>query len=90
MMLSGEDLPEVITADMLRARMAQRRDIDFNDADFEIPAELLVGLDEDEEEEEDWETRDGKRSKRGKAEKKPAKKRRKPRQGKEEEFDEFF
>lgn len=37
MMLSGEDLPEVITADMLRARMAQRRDIDFNDADFEIP-----------------------------------------------------
>ena len=90
MMLSGEDLPEVITADMLRARMAQRRDIDFSDADFEIPAELLVGLDEAEEEDEDWETRDGKRSKRGKAEKKPAKKRRKPRQGKEDEFEDFF
>lgn len=95
-MLSGEDLPEVITADMLRARMAQRRDIDFSDEDFEIPAELLVGLDEDEEEDEDWELREDKRGKRaksskaGKVEKKPAKKRKKQRPSGDDDFDNFY
>lgn len=39
------DLPEVITADMLRARRS--KGVDFTAADFEIPAELLVGLDEE-------------------------------------------
>jgi len=47
-----EDLPEVITADMLRARMEQRKEIDIDSDDFEIPAELLVGLEDDELEEE--------------------------------------
>jgi hypothetical protein len=95
-MLSGKDLPEVITADMLRARMAQRRDIDFSDEDFEIPAELLVGLDEDEEVDEDWELSDDKRTKRaksskvGKTEKKPAKKRKKQRPSGDDDFDNFY
>jgi hypothetical protein len=40
-------LPEVITADMLRARKRKKFDL-FND-DFEIPAELLVGIEEDDE-----------------------------------------
>lgn len=39
-----DELPEVITADMLRARRA--KGVDFS-ADFEIPAELLIGLDEE-------------------------------------------
>jgi len=54
----GEDedaLPQVITADMLRAGMAQRKEIDFDSADFEIPAELLVGLDDEEKKDEDIE-----------------------------------
>jgi N utilization substance protein A len=95
-MLSGKDLPEVITADMLRARMAQRRDIDFSDEDFEIPAELLVGLDEDEEVDEDWELSDDKPTKRaksskvGKTEKKPAKKRKKQRPSGDDDFDNFY
>jgi N utilization substance protein A len=48
------DLPEVITADMLRARAGKLKSLD----DIEIPAELLVGLDEDDAEvevEEEWE-----------------------------------
>lgn len=45
----GDELPEVITADMLRARRNVNVDMD----DFEIPAELLAGLDE-----EDWEDED--------------------------------
>ncbi|MEZ4710687.1 MAG: transcription termination factor NusA [Caldilineaceae bacterium] len=44
----GDELPDVITADMLRARMSQRQKINVDSGDFEIPAELLVGLDEDE------------------------------------------
>ncbi len=85
-MLTGADLPEVITADMLRARMAQRRDHEFNAGDFEVPAELLVGLDE-EEAEDDWiedsKTR-GKRGKSGKAAKKGKKK--KSRQTENDDF----
>jgi len=42
-----EALPEIITADMLRARQEQRKSVDIADADFEIPAELLVGLNEE-------------------------------------------
>ncbi|MCB9155559.1 MAG: transcription termination/antitermination protein NusA [Caldilineaceae bacterium] len=45
---TDEELPDVITADMLRSRMGQRKKIDVDSNDFEIPAELLVGLDEDE------------------------------------------
>ena len=36
-----DELPQVITADMLRARMAKRSDKSFDD--FEVPAELLAG-----------------------------------------------
>lgn len=43
---SGE-LPDVITADMLRARMAERKKFTFSEADFEVPAELLAGYEED-------------------------------------------
>ncbi|MCB0045224.1 MAG: transcription termination/antitermination protein NusA [Caldilineaceae bacterium] len=90
---SGEELPDIITADMLRERMDQRRKIELDD-DFEIPAELLVGLEdyleEDEEEQEEGDEFDkkagkggAKKSKRGKQEtkKRPAaKKKRRPRQ----------
>jgi N utilization substance protein A len=72
---TAEELPEVITADMLRERMAQRREIDFDDEDFEIPAELLVGLedflDEGDEDSEEWQKKGKSKSK---AKKKPAKK----------------
>ena len=41
-------LPQVITADMLRARMAQRRQAELqNLADIEVPAELLAGYSAD-------------------------------------------
>jgi N utilization substance protein A len=43
-----DELPQVITADMLRARMAQRRrESSFTDTEFEIPEELLVGIDDE-------------------------------------------
>lgn len=61
-----DTLPEVITADMLRAR--KNKGVDLSQ-DFVIPAELLVGLDE--EAEETWDDDDDKRN-RGKAAK-PAK-----------------
>mgnify|MGYP000474278414 CR=1 FL=1 len=44
---SAEDLPEMITADMLRARMEQRKTAD---EELEIPAELLVGLEDENDE----------------------------------------
>lgn len=47
-MTTQEELPEVITADMLRARMAERKKFNFADEDFEVPAELLAGYDEEE------------------------------------------
>jgi N utilization substance protein A len=74
-----DELPKVITADMLRARRGQSIDLP---ADFEVPAELLVGLDEDIEDEE-WEEEEeapkkGRpAAKAGKA-KKPAAKAKKP------------
>ncbi len=55
----GDELPEVITADMLRARRNVNVDMD----DFEIPAELLAGLDEkigEDEDEEDVPAKKGK------------------------------
>jgi len=48
-------LPQVITADMLRKRMAQRKEnANKVAADIEVPAELLIGL-EEEVIAEDWE-----------------------------------
>jgi N utilization substance protein A len=44
---AGEDLPEVITADMLRARMAKRKEAALQEQNFEIPAELLAGIDDE-------------------------------------------
>jgi N utilization substance protein A len=40
------ELPEVITADMLRARRAGRKEKKFTEEVVEIPSELLVGLEE--------------------------------------------
>jgi N utilization substance protein A len=63
-----DTLPEVITADMLRAR--KNKGVDLS-GDFVIPAELLVGLD-DEEIEEEWDEEEDKKG-RGKAPAKAAK-----------------
>ncbi len=46
--IGSEALPEVITADMLRARMAERKKFTFSEEDFEVPPELLKGYEEDE------------------------------------------
>ncbi|MEZ4618263.1 MAG: hypothetical protein R2867_22495 [Caldilineaceae bacterium] len=84
-----DELPDVITADMLRARMAQRKKETIFDDDFEIPAELLVGIDDDEEEGEIWDLDEeqGKSKKTKtkkaapvKADKRPKKKKRRPQQ----------
>lgn len=50
-LVTGDELPQIITADMLRARRAQRKAMDFDDKNFEVPAELLAGYKEDLEEE---------------------------------------
>jgi N utilization substance protein A len=74
------DLPQVITADMLRARRAQGRERSLDE--IEIPAELLIGLDEEEEPAEEWVEEEDDRKKgraaaktkgKGKPAKKPAK-----------------
>lgn len=94
-----KELPNVITADMLRARMAQRRESNFNEADFEIPKELLVGIDGDEED--DWVALDeeipaGARPKKAKKAVPDAKgkgvkkKKRRPVSGDEDDFGKFF
>jgi len=76
-----EALPDVITADMLRKRMAQRKKETILDDDFEIPAELLVGLDEDEEEE--WDAEADSKAKKSKSKKAaPVKADRKPKKKK--------
>lgn len=90
--VEGGELPQIITADMLRQRMTQRRSQQtaFGPLDdIEVPEELLVGIDE---EEDDFEERDGKRTKksrRGVAKRtpsirddKPEKKKAKPKRGK--------
>ena len=48
-------LPQMITADMLRARMAQRKGSVRKSEDIEIPAELLIGIEQKEEVVEEWE-----------------------------------
>ncbi len=94
-----KELPNVITADMLRARMAQRRESNFNDANFEVPKELLVGIDEGED---DWssviddDTPAGARPKKAKKavpdtkNKGVKKKKRRPVSGEEDDFGKFF
>jgi hypothetical protein len=74
---------------MLRARMAKRKEASFTEADIQIPAELLAGIDEDSlKDDEEWideslGARGGKRKKAkgpaakpGKQEKKKAPKKR--------------
>ncbi len=67
--LQAEDLPQVITADMLRQRMAARRqggpaDADFGSVDdLEVPAELLESLEAAEENADELNEQGGKRGK---------------------------
>ncbi len=58
-----DELPEVITADMLRAR----KNVDFNFEDIEIPPELLVGIDEDDDLWDDEELPKGKKKSKPRA-----------------------
>ncbi len=95
-LMPAEELPTVITADMLRKRMAERKaqgGESLSLEDVEVPAELLVGLDEEEEEDEfALEERKRNKARRGKE---PAKhptrkaKAKRPRRRREEEDDEF-
>jgi N utilization substance protein A len=89
--MSATDLPEVITADMLRARMAQRKE-GLSNEEMEVPAELLVGLDEDKKEDEDVEDLIEAEGKAPKASKSSKKGKKKPRHAFEEEddFSDFF
>ncbi len=48
------ELPQIITADMLRARRAMRKE-KAPQQDIEVPAELLVGLETQEAPKDDWE-----------------------------------
>lgn len=91
-----DELPQVITADMLRARMAQRKKESFVDEDFEVPAELLVGLDAADEE---WDGEDFDKPKKTKVKKsvpaKPAdkrvkKKKRRPNSNEDDDFSNYF
>lgn len=89
-----DELPEVITADMLRAR--KNKAIDFSSDDFEIPAELLVGLDEEDLEEWDEEEDDKGRKAKGKAKPaakakpKPKAKAKKRRPARDQDDDRYF
>ncbi len=82
-----EDRAEVITADMLSARRAEKKEIDFDSPDFQIPAELLVGLDDEE-----FENLEKKKGKAKKAAKGKAKgKKKKSRSAKKgDELSDFF
>jgi N utilization substance protein A len=51
---ASTELPEIITADMLRARRAMRKE-STPQQDIEVPAELLVGLEKPEAPKDDWE-----------------------------------
>jgi len=91
-----DELPQVITADMLRARMAQRKKESFLDDDFEVPAELLVGIDE---EGEAWDSDDSSKAKKTKVKKsapaKPAdkrakKKKRRSTSGEDDDYSDYF
>lgn len=79
-------LPEVITGDMLRERMKERKKV----KDFEIPAELLVGLEEAELELDDEEVKSKSKGKKAKAKKGgKADKRSRRKEEWEEDFDDF-
>ncbi len=90
--MTPNTLPDVITADMLRARMAHRKKEIVIDDDFEIPAELLVGLTDEEEEE--WEIENDSKASKGKTKKaapvkvdqKPKKKKRRVSSGDDDDF----
>jgi hypothetical protein len=90
------ELPDVITADMLRARMAQRKKDLASAKDFEVPAELLVGLGDGDNEEWELESENapakGKSKKAApvKADKKPKKKKRRVSQGDDDDFTGYF
>jgi hypothetical protein len=58
-----DSLPEVITADMLRARKNKGAELA---ADFVVPAELLVGMDDEDVVEEEWDEDDDRNKGRGK------------------------
>ena len=95
----ADELPEVITADMLRARRGKKFDV--GDMEFEIPAELLVGLmDKDEDVEEELEDifedesdrgkgKRGKTAKPAKPAKKVTKKKRRPAYG-DDDYDDYI
>jgi N utilization substance protein A len=69
-----EALPEVITADMLRARMAKRKEANITAQDIEVPPELLAGYDEEVVPDEEWIEEVGGKPGKGKPAKgKPAK-----------------
>jgi N utilization substance protein A len=98
--VEGGDLPEIITADMLRQRMAQRRNqpSEFGLLDnIEVPEELLVGIDEEEEEFDEWGGKRGSKSRRVGGAKRAApvrkpvveKKKAKPKRGKRQGFDDL-
>lgn len=71
-----DELPDVITADMLRARKSKALDLD----DIEIPAELLVGLEDEDEDDDSLDDFEEEYNKKGKKAKKgKAKSKRKPR-----------
>lgn len=86
-----EELPEVITADMLRANKEQaQQDVDVEE--FEIPAELLIGLDDDINLEDLAADKDTKKPKKSKEKKSKAKsKKSKKKSGDElEDLEDFF
>lgn len=86
-----DELPDVITADMLRARKSQPLNLD----DIEIPAELLLGLeDEDEDfvdelEEEERGKAKGKAKGKSKSKKSGKPKRRRPVYEEDDEYEDF-
>jgi hypothetical protein len=91
-----DELPDVITADMLRARMAQRKKDLASAKDFEVPAELLVGLGDGDNEEWELESENApakgksKKSAPVKVDKKPKKKKRRVSQGDDDDFTGYF
>lgn len=89
-----EELPDVITADMLRAAMSQRKKLDVEDEDFEVPAELLVGLEEEAEKDADEEIEELEASTKGKKKKKSSKKKgkrkRRPSYQDEDDYRNYF
>jgi transcription termination/antitermination protein NusA len=67
-LVEGEELPEIITADMLRQRMAQRRNqkVDLGNLDaIEVPDELLTGIEDEDEDEFGQQERKRNKARRG-------------------------